>query len=319
MVKYALLVIAGGIFFGTTGTARALAPDGADSTSVGLVRLVFGGLVLGILSLILHLRKRGESEPAEPRRQQPWPKKLQTAMVVVICASSIMIYQATFFVGTQSNGVMVGTMVALGSSPLFAGVFEWIVFRRRPGLIWLVATAICVGGLAALSGVLGGSTGPVSVTGLVDSLIAGACYAVLAVGTKWLLQRGWSPLDTAVATMMVGAAMGVIPMLRTDLSWLHEPRGMAVAAWLAVATIAVAYLLNITGLSGTRPSTVTTLNLSEPATASVLGVALLGEPMTLLRGLGIAAVMAGVLLLGFTTSKAPDGAAAGDGEGRAAG
>jgi len=307
-VKYALLVVAGGILFGTTGTARALAPDSAGSTSVGLVRLTFGGLLFGLLGLVMYLkRRRSAPEGPTPPHPRPWLKRAPACLAVVICAASILVYQDTFFVGTMANGVMVGTVVALGSSPLFAGVFEWIVLRRRPGLIWLAATVICVAGMVALSGVLSSAHSTVSVSGLAHSLIAGACYAVLAVGSKWLLQRGWTALDTAVATMATGAVMAVVPMLRTDLSWLREPRGVAVAAWLAVATIVIAFLLNVTGLTHTPASTVTTLNLSEPATASVLGVVVLGEAMTLLRALGIAAVAAGVLLLGLTTRDASGG------------
>ena len=42
----AATVLAAGMLYGTTGTAQALAPEGADPSSVGLLRIALGGLAL---------------------------------------------------------------------------------------------------------------------------------------------------------------------------------------------------------------------------------------------------------------------------------
>jgi DME family drug/metabolite transporter len=99
--------------------------------------------------------------------------------------------------------------------------------------------------------------------------------------------------------MGLGAVMGAVALVGTSLAWLTEPRGIAIVAWLAVATIVVACLLSMTGLSRTSAAAATTLNLSEPATATLLGMIVLGEQLTLARTLGIIAIVSGVLLLGF--------------------
>ena len=347
-MRYALLVVAGGILFGTTGTVSALAPDGATPTSIGAARLAFGGALLGLIGLLSHLRSRHSvrvrrarnagtvptfhnadaatrsisasirpttrdddtaADSARARTAKPRGQVVREILVVLACSSAIMLYQPTFLEGTKSNGVMVGTMVALGSAPVLAGLFEWIVLRRRPTLAWLVATVLAVGGVFALSHTPAVQA-PVSPAGLGDSLIAGACYAVLAVGSKWLLQHGWRPLGVAAATMAVGAAMAIVTLARTDVSWLAQPRGLAVTVWLALATIVVADLLNITGLTHTSAASATTLNLAEPTTATLLSLIVLGERMTPLHGLGIAAIVAGVLLLGLTARAQSEGARA---------
>jgi DME family drug/metabolite transporter len=65
-----------------------------------------------------------------------------------------------------------------------------------------------------------------------------------------------------------------------------------VAAYLAVLTTALAYLLYTRGLRTTAVTTATTLGLAEPAVAAVLGLAVLGEHLTAtgLAGLGILAI-----------------------------
>ncbi len=299
------MVVVAGVLFGTTGTTRALAPVGASSLSVGSARLAFGGLILGIVGLIVHLWKhRWPGRAGTPVRPKPWRARAHELGVVAICSLAIMAYQITFFEGTRANGVMVGTMVALGSSPLIAGALEWLVLRRRPSLGWLLATGVCVAGVIALSWAPG-PMAPVSAVGVLNSLAAGASYAVLVVGAKWLLERGWDPLDSAAAFMGLGALMAWITLAGTDLVWMATPGGVAAVVWLAVGTIAIAYIFNLTGLAHTTAATATTLNLSEPTTATILGMVVLGEQLTWTRLIGIATIAVGVLLLGLAPTPKP--------------
>jgi len=290
-VKYALLVVCAGLLFGTTGTARAFAPDSATSLSVGAARLAFGGLLLAIVGLIAHRRRTGHWLGRRPI--------IRETAAIVVGAAVVMGYQAVFFDGTRSNGVMVGTMLALGSAPMLAGLIEWLVLRHRPGRAWLVATAIGVAGVIALSWSTSGQ-GVIHPFGVAESLLAGACFAILAVCVKWLLLHDWHPMDIAASVMGVGAIMAVPALATTNPSWLATSRGALVVAWLAVATMAIAYMLNVTGMAGTSAAVATTLNLSEPATATALGAILLGEHLTVLRVLGIVAIAAGVVILGLT-------------------
>lgn len=289
-MKYALLVVCAGLLFGTTGTARALAPVAASSLSVGSARLAFGGLLLGIVGLIAHRLRTGHWPHTRP--------SIRAVAAVVVGAGAVMGYQAVFFDGTRSNGVMVGTMVALGSAPMLAGLIEWAVLRHRPGIFWLVATVIGVAGVVSLS--WSSDRQPVHLFGLFESLVAGACFAILAVCVKWLLQHGWHTLDIASSVMVVGAMMAFPTLAATDTHWIASPRGVAVVAWLAVVTMVIAYILNVAGMAGTSAAAATTLNLAEPAMATTLGVVLLGEDLTLFRVLGIAAIIVGVLILGLT-------------------
>ena len=75
------------------------------------------------------------------------------------------------------------------------------------------------------------------------------------------------------------------------MSWVATTRGLAVATYLAVLTTALAYLQYARGLRTTAVTTATTLGLAEPAVAAVLGLAVLGERLTItgLAGLGVLA------------------------------
>src|SRR5690606_37609092 len=92
---------------------------------------------------------------------------------------ALWIYQPLFFFGTEQNGVAVGTVVALGSAPVMAGIAEWMLTRKRPSGIWITATALATAGVALLA-FGGGEAAGADPLGLLGSLGAGASFAVIA-------------------------------------------------------------------------------------------------------------------------------------------
>ena len=274
------------VLFGTTGTAQAFGPDGANPLSVGAVRQVIGGsLLLGIV-VIWWMRVHG---PRLPR----WSGKVGWVVLGGVC---VMAFQATFFFGTRGNGVAVGTVIALGSSPLFAGLFD-AVRGRRPSRRWLAATALAVLGILLLSGAAG-QTVALQPTGVLASLVAGAAYAGYAVAAAEVVQQGVSALPATAAIVGTSGLIGAAVLLFTDNSWLVEPRGLAVALWLGGITVVVSYLLMGAALQHLTAATAITLGLAEPLTAAVLGVAVLGEALAPPQVAGVLLVIGGVVIAG---------------------
>jgi DME family drug/metabolite transporter len=203
------------------------------------------------------------------------------------------VYQVTFFAGTRVNGVAVGTIVTLGSAPLAAGLFEWLIRRRRPNRSWLLATSLAVVGVVLLSG----GAGNADLAGLALSITAGVSYALELVLMKIVLNRGWSSSDAVSWVMGLAAVMSVPVLFTTDAAWLATPRGAAVTGWLALGTIVVSYQLLARGLGGLPAATVTTLTLAEPATATLLGLLVVGERLTATGLAGIITVAGGLIVL----------------------
>ncbi len=242
-------MLGAGVLFGTTGTAQALGPDGMDPLSVGAVRQVSGGLVLALVGIIAWARREGTRRP-RPSVKVGW---------VLLGGASIMTFQATFFAGTRANGVAVGTVVALGSSPLFAGLFEWLA-GRPPSRRWLVATLVAVAGLVLLSGALGSTSAP-DPFGLVLSIVAGASYAAYAVAAATLLRQGTHALIATTAILGTSGVIAAAILPFVDTGWLAEPPGLAMAFWLGPVTVVAAYLL-----MGTAPAHPVRFDRGHPGT-----------------------------------------------------
>jgi drug/metabolite transporter, DME family len=281
------LVLAAAVLWGTTGTARALAPAGTSPLSVGAVRIAVGGLALVAVARLRGELRRGDAWPVGP---------------VLVGAVAVAGYQLAFFSAVARTGVAVGTMVAIGSAPVLAGLLAWVTRAERPGRRWYAATALAVagGGLLAVAGQ------PVrfSPAGVALALAAGGAYAVVAVAAKDLLTRHGRV--EVMATLFGGGALLLVPLLVLQpLGWLATPRGALVALQLGLVATALAYVLFAAGLRRVTVATAATMSLAEPLTAASLGVALLGERLTTAGLAGAALLLAGLALLAGAPSPAP--------------
>lgn len=297
-----LAVLAAAVLFGTTGTSQALGPDNTTPLSVGAVRLVLGGTGLAVIAFVLARRahRRGTVSPRPRLTAAPLALMALTGLCLAL-------YQPLFFLGTARNGVAVGTVIALGSAPILAGVLEWSLTRRRPSGAWLLATALSTVGVALLG--MGGGTdaagaGGTDPLGFLGSVGAGATFAIIANAQRRLLDDGWDPFTVVGAMGASSAVLSACVLPFVDLSWLTEPAGIVMALWLGIGTISVAYVLFTWGLNGLTAATAATLTLGEPLTASILGVTVLGEQLSVLAVVGLAVLVVGLATLAWG-SRAP--------------
>ncbi|HSK28200.1 MAG TPA: DMT family transporter [Jiangellales bacterium] len=281
--------LAAAALFGTAGTAQALGPAGTTPMGVGAVRLLLGGLVLAVL-----VQATGGWSG---RSRDLWRRP-----VVLAAAASVATYQVAFFAGVERAGVAVGTLVAVGSAPVAAGLLAWPVLGRRPTPTWAVATAIGVAGLAALCAGGGAGEGASTGSGVLLALAAGASIACFSVLAARAMPAGGPRLPFLATSFLVAAAALVPLALAQPLGWLLEPSGMLLALHLGVVTMAVANVAYARGLAALGPGPTSTLLLAEPVVASVLAVAVLREPLTLptLVGAGLVVAALGVQGAGVT-------------------
>ncbi len=247
------------ILWGTTGTAQELAPEAATPLAVGALRLL-----VGALALILVAAATGDL------RRVAGMRRAATLVAVLGVAG----YQPFFFLAVDRTGVVVGTIVAIGSAPIIAGLLAWAYDKVPPSRVWMGATAAAIAGVVLL--VAAGRDIGVGGTGVWFALGAGTAYAFYVIAARQFAKDGNVVGSTAVIFTI--AAVLLLPLLGTDdLGWVGEPAGWLAVFHLGVLATAAAYLLFASGLQTTRSTTATTLSLGEPATAALLGVLVLGE------------------------------------------
>ena len=279
-------VLVAAVLFGTTGTAQALGPS-IEPLAVGAARIVVGAALLAALALLSGARRTA----AGPR-------------AVLLAGACVAVYQATFFAALAETGVALGTVVAIGSAPAFAGLFARAFagepLRRR----WAGATALACAGVGLL--VLGGgAAGEVSTLGVGLALASGAGYAGYAVATKRMLAAGGSPEAVMAAVFGAGAVLLLPVFALVPAGGLFQPGGAALALYLGLIPTALAYLLFARGLARVGAGETATLTLAEPLTAAALGVIALGERPSLAAAAGAALVLGGLAVLALRPAGRP--------------
>lgn len=278
----AILVILASMCWGTTGTLHAFAPEGAPPLTVGAVRIVVSGVML--LGWCLF----------QPERLSFF-KKLDL-MALAIAVAGIMSFQFAFFTALKLTGVSVGTMLAIGLSPVFAGAIGALAEREPLSGRWILSTAVAVLGCSLL--VMGGQwkEEAIHLGGAALACAAALFYALMGLGLK---RQGAvvTPTQATAATTGTAILVGLPVLLLLDSSWIFSCRGAFIALSLGFLTMAFPMCLFTIGLRKIFLRDAYTLSLAEPLTACVLSALLLGERLSAVSMAGAALIMGGILLL----------------------
>lgn len=279
----ALLVVAGTGLFGTVGTARVLGPA-IPSPAIAAGRL--GASALLLVAIALLLRKA-------PAMRAAWRQRW-----VYVAGAGQAGFQVCFLAAVELIGVATGTLIAIGCTPIVAGLVTRQVTRT-----WVAATSLSVAGLVLLVGGesadLGGAAGGggFSTLGVAAALGASVSYATYIVATRHLVARGVAGLGVLAAIFAVSGVALLPFLLLTDPGQLWSSAGLVTVAYLAVVPTVVAYWLFNAGLRGVTASTAATLGLTEPVVAAALGVLILGERLGVVGGVGAVLVLLGLFVL----------------------
>lgn len=279
-----LPILIASVLWGTTGTASSLVPAAIPRPAIGCAGMLLGGLLLFGTAA----RPGWRLLTTTGHR---W--RLPLGMIAVIG------YPLSFYPAVADTGVAVATVVALGSAPVFTGLLTWATTGLRPTTRWLAATAVAIAGCATL--VLGGGHTGISPLGVLLAGVAGLSYAVYSIIGGQLISAGEQP-RAVMGVLFGGAALLAVPVVLASAKPLvTSVPAMLVAAHLAVFTIFTAYLLYGHGLRHTTATTATTLTLTEPAVAALLGITVLGERLTAISWLGLAVLALALIALSIPT------------------
>jgi DME family drug/metabolite transporter len=271
------LILFSGVCFATTGTAQALGADSAPSIGIAAVRLIIGAFTLVVFSAIM-AHSAEKSSPRQVPQAQWW-----------IAGGAMALYGATFFAAVRSTGVAIGSVVALGSAPIFAGVLGSVFYNVIPTRKWILSTAGSIVGITLI--VVTGTSSEINTNGVVLAFGAGLGYAIFALTSKNIMSSGVRAELAMARVFLISAVLMSPVLLFIDNSWIFTVRGIAIALWLGVVTIAIAYIAYSIGLRSLHANEATTLTLIEPVVATLLGALVLAERPSHLAWAGMVLVL----------------------------
>ncbi|KAA9394263.1 EamA/RhaT family transporter [Kocuria coralli] len=287
-----LAVFITAVLWGTTGTAATFAPE-VSPIAIGSAAMGIGGLLQALIAL-----------PALRRDRSVLSGNMG---LVAVGAFAVVVYPLTFYSSMHLAGVAIGTVVSLASAPLASGVLELLLDRRRLSPRWIAAAGLGITGstlLCVAKAAQPSASAAETLAGIGLGLLAGASYALYSWAVHRLLGQGAARGSAMGSVFGLGGLMLLPVLLVTGGPLLDSPGNLAVGAYMAVVPMFLGYLLFGVGLTRVRPSTATTITLSEPAVAALLAIVVVGERLSLLgwTGLAVLALALGVLATGRRTS-----------------
>ena len=281
--RASLTVLAAAVLWGTAGTAQALGHGQASPAALGAARLLVGGSTLAAVAALSPVG-RAAMRSCFCRRSLPW---------TLAAAIATALYQVAFFSSVARTGVALGTIIMLGTAPLFTALLSRLFLREGLTRRWLLGTAVAVTGCALV--IIPQGEISVNLLGFGLALVAAACYGVYTVSAKRLLHHH-APLAVIAASLGLGAVL-LFPIALRQAPELLQPRSALTVLWLGFAATALAYTFFARGLRRVPAASVATLGLAEPLAAVLLGLLVLGERLSPIVSVGVMFLFAGLVLV----------------------
>lgn len=275
-----LFVIFAAMLWGTVGTTQVLL-ENVTPFSVAFMRSLIGGGILLISLLIMQkidLKK--------------WSWKW-----TILAAFFIACFQVTFFHSVLYTGVAIGTVITIGSSPIFAGGIQWLLIKQKPTKMWGIATCLSITGVILLF--VFREVGQVDSFGVLLAFVAGFLFASYTSVSKKLMGKE-QPIQ-AVAMTFSFCALFLSPFaMQEGIGWTTLPSNIGPILFMAFAATTLAYVLYLRGLKSVTSAAAVTLSLAEPITAAILGVVVLKEHLPFLSWVGVFIVLSSILVITVT-------------------
>lgn len=277
MYPYFFVLVAA-ILWGMTGTTQTFLDDDISPVAVAAIRSAIGGGLLLVIAMAL-----GKI------RVRTWSWKW-----TLLAAASIALFQGLFFSSIRLTGVAIGTVVTIGSAPVFSGVLEWLLWKVRPTKVWGIATSLAILGCVLLF--VNNGDASVHIGGILLALCAGVSFAFYTNVSKKLMMR--EEALPAVAMTFSLCAFLLLPFSVSEgYGWIAQSQNLWSMLFMGVMCTSVAYLLFLSGLQKISSSSAVTLSLAEPLTAAILGVFFVGEYLSMTSWFGVAMLLGGILVL----------------------
>lgn len=284
---FSAVVIAASLW-GTAGTVASFS-KGLSPLAIGTLSIGIGGLLHAILALkfikiecnsLLHHKK-----------------------LLFIGVLATITYPLAFYSSLALAGVSVGTVVSIGSAPLFSVLLERIVDKRRISIKWLISFIFGILGMILL--VIGSKTHNNiyqhddynKILGVLFAILSGLSYAVYSFIVKYLINKGVNSRATVGILFGISAIILLLTLFFTAQNFFTSNINILVAFYIAIIPMFIGYFLFSYGLKNIPVSNAITLSLLEPFVATLLALCVIGEQLSILGFLGLLFIFICIIFL----------------------
>lgn len=209
---------------------------------------------------------------------------------------SIVFFNYCYFKAITMTSLSVAA-VLLYTAPAIVMVLSAFLFREKITIVKMISLAATFAGCVFVTGLAGGAKS-LNVAGILAGLGAGFGYALYSIFSRYAIERGYHSLTISFYTF-VFASVGVLPLADINIIYDACVKDLGIAGFYLVfalvSTVApyILYTLGLTGLENSKASIIASI---EPVTATVLGIVLFHEKMTIHNVIGILLVLGAIVI-----------------------
>ncbi len=280
-----VLIILAGCFWGSMGIfVRTLGAYGFSSIQIVSIRVTLAAL---IFSLVLLFKDRNGFK----LRLKDIP------LFIGLGFGSILFFTVCYFTAITMMPLSTAAIL-LYTSPVWIMLMSVIFFHEKLTGRKLAALALAFAGCVLVSGISGEG---MTMTGLLVGLGSGIGYGLYSIlGTVAL--RKYSPYTVTTYTFIFAAVGSWIICRPADMiftfSCAPDPgflTGLCILTALITAVIPfLAYTLGLQSVEASKAGIIATI---EPMVATLIGIVVFSEPLTVASGAGIILILSAVVIL----------------------
>lgn len=281
--RYTAAVIAAGTLWGFMGFfRRTLDTMGLSASNCIAVRCIVAAILFAITMLIVD--------------RKAFKIKLRDAWCFVGCGIvSLLVFGLCYFKAMDYMSLS-NAAILLYTAPCFVIIISAVLFKEKITPKKIAAMLMAFAGCCLVSGI--GTGDEISAIGLALGLCSGLCYALYSIFSRFAINRGYSAFTINFYSCLL-AGIGATAVGGTDFIPLISltPSNLLFAVATGLVTCFLPYLLYTYGLIGIENGKASIMASIEPVVATLCGVFIYNEGLTVMSTVGILLVLSAIVLL----------------------
>lgn len=277
-------VVTAAILWGTIGIySKKLTHYGFDTTQIVFIRAVVAAMTLILFASL----KSRDFLKIDPRDSKYF---IGTGIL------SFVFFNWCYFLAINKTSLSVAAIL-LYTAPTIVMILSVILFGEKMTKKKIISLILTFIGCIFVTAFAQGTGQKMTIIGLLAGLGAGLGYALYSIFGRYALKK----YDSITVTLytFIFACIGLIPItdIRGMLSLFSNADAVYHAVALGLFATVLPFLLYTKGLYYLETSRASIIATIEPVVATVIGVVLFGEPLTLFKILGISLVISAVAII----------------------
>ena len=279
-----VFVISAAVLWGTIGIySKQLSQYGASVLQIVSIRAIFAALAIFVF-ILLKDRKLLNIDIHD------WKYFFGTGIL------SFVFFNWCYFIAINKT-TLSAAAILLYTAPSIVMVFSIMLFKEKLTGRKVAALILTFIGCVFVTGVVKGTGQDISLLGILAGLGSGFGYALYSIFGRYALKK-YDPITVTLYTF-VFASIGLIPIsdIKGLFGLLSSTGAFCNAILLGLTATVMPFLLYTKGLSYLETSKASIIATIEPVVATVIGIILFGEPITIYKIIGVFLVVFAVSIL----------------------